>query len=760
MTTHRSAVLLGIALLACQPLASAQPPDAADAAGVMQRPRIGLVLAGGGAKGGAHVGVVKVLEEQRVPIDCIVGTSMGALVGAGYAAGLPARELERFVTGIDWDAVVGGTRRRPLEPIEQKRLDMAASTQVELGLRHGQVVTPGGLANTSGIDDLLRSYVARARMVADFDRLPIPFRAVATDMVTGRMVVLDRGDLATAMRASMAIPGMFAPVVWDRYVLADGGQVRNIPVDVAREACADVVIVVNPVEPEASPEKLMHVPQLVARSMAVMLKANEAVQLATLTERDVLIDVPTGDITSVDFKRVPEAIPLGEAAARQAGERLARYALPAEQYQAWRRGVTMPQDIETKVTAVRFEGLQKVNPEYLRSRTQVQPGEVVDIAAISADAMRMSALHDVDSVSYRLEGDAASPTLVWLPEETWVGHDVLRPSLGLHAGGHGDVKFLLGAQYVRHWMNDRGAQWRTHLQLGYESLLNTSWYQPFDVAQRWFVEPVLFGSRSEEDVYVDGDRIAQYHFYDVGGGVDFGVNLGPSSQVRVGYLSTRRRAAVATGISQLDQIDARLPEIEARDAGLTASATYDSRDSATFARHGLAAGIQYLRSDESLGAERDWQRLEAGIRKGMPWRENAVWFSLAGGTDAGSDRLPADRAFSLGGPRSLPAYQFDELRVRSYWLVDLSLLWRVIELVPVKHQALYSGFGLQAAGLNGRLDRVADDTVYSASAYLGGPTPIGTFTVGVGGAKDSWAVWLSLGRPVGKGSILDQGLFR
>jgi NTE family protein len=758
---ERLLVALGASLLlASTQAAAAGPSGSTEAREGPQRPRVGLVLSGGGAKGGAHVGVIKVLEERHVPIDCIVGTSMGALVGAGYAAGLPAKELESFVTGIHWDAVVGGSRRRPLEPIEQKRLDMAASSELEFGVRHGRIVTPGGIANTSGIDDLLRTYVARARMVADFDQLPIPYRAVATDMVSGRMVVLDHGDLATAMRASMAIPGVFAPVVWDRYVLADGGQVRNIPVDVARQACADVVIVVNPVEPEVAPEDLVHLERLVARSMAVMLHANEDVQLATLTDRDVRIDVPTGDITSTDFERVPEAIPLGEAAARAAVDLLERYALPEEQYQAWRRRVTMPQGIEARFADVRFEGLDKVNPEYLRSRTQIEPGQLVDIEAISADATRMSALDDVDSVAYRIEGDPANPTLVWLPEETWVGHDVLRPSAGLHAGGQGDVKFVAGVQYVRHWMNERGAQWRTNLQLGYESLLNTSWYQPFDVAQRWFVEPVVFASRSEEDVYVDSERIAAYHFYDTGGSVDLGANLGANGQVRVGYLTTRRRAAVSTGISQLDQIDARLPEIEARDAGMTARATYDSRDAATFARHGLAAEIQYLQSDESLGAERDWQRIEAGFRKGMPWGNNAVWLGLAGGTDPGGDMLPADRAFSLGGPRSLAAYQFDELRVRGYWLVDLSLLWRITELLPLRNQSVYGGLGLQSAGLYDRVDRVPDGTVYAASAYVGGPTPIGTFTIGVGGAKESWAVWLSLGRPVGKGSILGEGLFR
>ena len=724
------------------------------------RPRVGLVLAGGGAKGGAHVGVLKVLEELQVPVDCIAGTSMGALVGAGYAAGLPAAELETFIRGVDWKAVVGGAGRREMEPVEQKRLAMDASAGVRLGVKNGKVITPSGLANTSAIDDLLRTYVAQARMVPNFDELPIPYRAVATDMVTGKMVVLDHGDLALAMRASMAIPGAFSPVKLDRYILSDGGQVRNIPVDVARETCAEVVIVVNLVEPETPPEKLVEATQLLARSMDVMLQANEIIQLETLTDRDVRIDVEMGDIGTADFTRVPDTIPLGEAAARKVADRLAVYAVPKSEYVAWRKHVTTRQDVEARVADVRFEGLERVNPEYLRTMTTIAPGDKVDIKTISDDALRMSALNDVDSVTYRLEGDAANPTLVWQPQEASVGPNVLSPSLGIHASGGGDMKFVLGAQYIRSWMNDRGGQWISNAQVGYDSLLATSFYQPFDVAQRFFVEPGLFASRTVEDFYVDTERVAEYRFVDIGGDVDLGVNLGRTGQLRVGYVNTRRKADVRTGVSTLPGIDVRIEDADTRDAGIAASAMYDSRDRAVFARHGMAAEVQYVQSDESLGADRDWNRIEGGFRKSIPFGKHAMWASLAGGTHFGDDVLPGDRAFSLGGPRTMPAYQFDELRTREYWLADVNVLWRMVNLSPTRGQALYAGVGLQAAGLYERVDGTPDDEIYSASLSIGGPTPVGTFTLGVGGSPDSWGFWLSLGRPVGTGSILNDGLFR
>jgi NTE family protein len=325
-------------------------------------------------------------------------------------------------------------------------------------------------------------------MQPNFDKLPIPFRAIATDMVSGDMVVMKDGDLATAMRASMAIPGAFAPVITDKYVLADGGMVRNIPVDVAREMCADQVIVVNLVEPSVPKDKLQTAAQLIGRSNGVMIEANEKLQLATLTDRDVLISVQMGDITTSSFERVPETIPLGEAAARKAIPQLQRLSVPAADYQAWRTHVTSKQDVEAKLADVKYEGLERVNPEFLADRAQVKAGDTVDIAAISAEAQRMSALQEFESVSYKLTGDPATPTLEWLPQEKRWGPDYLKFDLGVYGSAGGDLGFAIYAKHTRTWINPLGAEWRNEVQLGYENLLKTSFYQPLDIGQHWFTD--------------------------------------------------------------------------------------------------------------------------------------------------------------------------------------------------------------------------------------------------------------------------------
>ena len=479
-------------LLACS-AATGAPTTAPEAsASAPQRPRVGLVLAGGGAKGGAHVGVLKVLEEMRVPVDCIAGTSMGALVGGGYASGIPAKGLEEFVTGIDWKSVVGGVGKRDLQTIEQKRAGVTYSNDIEMGLKDGGIQLPAGIVNTSSIEDLLRTYVARARAQTDFDKLPIPYRAVATDMISGKMVVLDSGDLATAMRASMAIPGAFAPVETEKYVLSDGGMVRNIPVDVARELCADVVIVVNLVEEEVKREKLKTALQLAGRSTDVMIVANENLQLESLTDQDIRIDVIMGDITTADFERVPDTIPLGEKAARGMADRLAALAVPPAQYQAWRNSVTAGQGIEARLADVKYEGMERVNPEYLKSRAEMKPGDTVDTAKISDEAQRMSALQEFESVSYTLTGDPANPTLEWWPKEKAFGPNYLKFDLGLYGSEGGDIGFVIYGKHTRTWVDSLGAEWRNELQLGGETYLSTSFYQPLDAAQRFFVEPRAF----------------------------------------------------------------------------------------------------------------------------------------------------------------------------------------------------------------------------------------------------------------------------
>jgi NTE family protein len=735
---------------------AAEPIVGAEAAASVypQRPRVGLVLAGGGAKGGAHVGVLKVLEEMHVPIDCIAGTSMGALVGGGYASGIPAEKMQDFLGGINWKLVVGGVGTRGLEPIEQKLQGVTYSNQLQIGIKDSQIIFAPGLVDTSGIDDLLRGFVGKARQQIDFDRLPIPFRAVATDMVSGQMVVLDHGDLSIAMRASMALPGVFAPVEKDKQILADGGLVRNLPVDVARALCADVVIVVSLVSPPANPDELKGPVRLLGRTMELMIEANEHLQLQSLSAKDVRIDVPMGDIGTGDFERTPETVALGVAAARRAAPELARYAVSPEQYLAWRHKVTSDQDIDSTVDTIEFAKLKRVNPQYLNQLSGIKPGDRVTTEDLSQGAQRMAVVEDIDSVSYELKGDLDHATLEWLPYEKSWAPDYIKVDLGMYASTSGDDRgFALYLAHNRTWINSLGAQWRNEIQFGTNQILSTSFYQPLDIAQRFFVEPKLLWHQEWENVFYDGNDIARYKFGDLGGRLDFGVNFGNAAQLRVGYLATDRRVQIETG-SPL------LPQLDIRDAGIAVSAFYDTRDTSFSATRGVVAALEYYKSDVALGAQRDWQRAELGVGFSIPFHNDVLRISAAGGSNIGSD-LPADRLFTLGGPVSLAGEELDALRAAAYWTVSASYLWQIKDLFALRGQTLYAGLRLQDLEAYETIDGTDTGQIGSLSIFVTGRTPVGPLTLGFATTTDnSRTVWISFGRPIAEGTILSREIFR
>jgi NTE family protein len=409
--------------------------------------------------------------------------------------------------------------------------------------------------------------------------------------------------------------------------------------------------------------------------------------------------------------------------------------------------------MEGQLAAVRYEGLKRVNPDYLAQRQQVQPGDPLDIVTISEEAQRISALQDFESVSYRLDGDRGSPTLTWLPHEKRIGPDYLRLDLGAYASREGDVTFALYGRHVRTWVNSLGAQWFNELQLGGETLLTTGFYQPLDTAHRFFVEPRFNFSRSLEDVFRDDERVSRYEFKDTLGELNFGANVGRYGQARVGYLYDERKISVDIGSTLM-------PEGNPVDAGIHLLAELDSRDTAFNPTRGVAMALEYLQSDSALGGDRDWERAELGVGIAVPLRRDVVWVTLAGGSDLDSD-LPGDRAFSVGGPESFPGFEQGELRVDGYWLASTSYLWKVKELLPIRNLAFYMGISVTGGQVFDRLDGGDDGELYGGSVFLTGRTLFGPLTVGIGSTStESWSLWMSVGRPVGHGTILERGVFR
>ncbi|MFW2403298.1 MAG: patatin-like phospholipase family protein [Gammaproteobacteria bacterium] len=715
------------------------------------RPRIGLALGGGGAKGAAHVGVLAVLDELRIPIDCIVGTSMGALVGGVYAGGMPADVLERTTLEIDWSRTVGSADQRKYQPITRKLDNRTYTNNIELGIKDGKLKGKAGLLQTQKIEDLIRDLVTEARMLNDFDELPIPFRAIATDMVSGEMVVMDSGDISVAMRASMAVPGAFSPIVVGDRVLSDGGMTRNLPVDVARDLCADVVIAVWLTRPQPGPGDLESALALVSRSTDVMIKANEKAQIATLTERDVGIEVPMGDITSSSFERAPDAVELGRAAAQAAAQQLRRYSLPEDDYWAWRRTVTTTGSNTSRLAEVRIVGLDRVDPRYVEQQLRhLKAGAIVTSEQVNQDTDRIYALGDFDKVSTILTGPREARVLEIRPIEKPWGPNFFSADLGLMAETSGELMAILRVDHDRTWFNSRGGRWQNTAQIGRQTILMTDFYQPFDVRQRFFIQPSLKWESDLQDIYLDGEREARYFLSQLRGALDLGMNFGTRAQLRtgakVGWIDTRR-----------DTGDVLLPELDREgESNVYAGAVYDTRDNIGLTTDGSYLNAKYANSGSWLGGEQDYSVAEGVITRAFRLGDDTLNVVAAGGAELSGD-LPVTRDFLLGGIRSFPGLNLNELRGTSYWVAGGNYRFKLKDIVPLFSQTLFAGLRLQAGRVGGRRDGALDGTLYGLSGSVSGRTVVGPFLISLGYvSNDSWALQLALGRPLPEGTVLDE----
>jgi NTE family protein len=721
---------------------SASPPG--------PRPRIGLVLGGGGAKGAAHVGVLSVLEEMRIPIDCIVGTSMGALVGGTYASGLTAVEVDEAIRGISFQQALAFEGERAHQPMRRKLAGDIYSNRFEFGVRHGGLTAPAGFINTQNIEQTIGLLVARSIGVRDFDRLPIPFRAIATDMQTGEMVVLAQGDLAEAMRASMSIPGVFAPVTLDGRVLGDGGLSRNVPVDIARQTCADVVIAVSVPNPVPTAEELQSPLTMVMRTIDVLVGANERQQLETLGSDDISIVVPMGDITSGSFDRTSEAIPLGRQAALTKRDQLARLSVGEQEYAAWRDATARGARRSVQLAGVELHGLTRVSERYVIENLDLATGSVVDERLLADRMNRLFASGEFERAEYALSGDAARPTLdVHLQEKSW-GPNIVRFDVGLMMGSDSNTAFVLGGDYLRTWINPLGGEVHGQLYFGRTSTLELSLYQPLDARRSWFIEPGLLARRSLEDFFIDGVAVARYDLDRAYGYFDVGSVFGNHAELRAGLVSGVQAA-------DRDIADPALPDAPTEGyGGWTARAVFDNRDRIDLPSHGWLGRLSYFHSDDALGSEvADYEKVDALVSGSYRFSEQLVHWRLAGGTSFDT-ALPIYDLFVLGGPISFPGLSLGELRGEDYWLASTMYMHKIAELSSLFGQALYLGFAVTAGDMEDRIDGVHEGPLYAGSLLFGGRTPLGPlrFYLSVA-SNDDWQVVLGIGRPIEEGAITD-----
>jgi NTE family protein len=704
-------------------------------------PRIGLALSGGGARGLAHIGVLKVLEELRVPVHCITGTSMGAVVGATYAAGVTSAEMEKTISATDWDAVFSDRPPRAETSIRHKIDDYKTLFAPEFGVKDGGLAVPKGILAGVSIEAYFRALTNQSGGAAQIESMPIPFRAVAADITTGEAVIFDKGSASLAMRASMSVPGVMAPVETGGRLLVDGGIVNNLPIDEARKLCGDIIIAVNISTPPLKREEINSALSVSLQLVNLLGKTTVEQQLKSLGPRDVYIEPDLAGISAGSFKLAENAIRAGEKAARALADQLQRYSVTPEQYAALTAQRAITKKGIGSVDEIRFAGLERTSPEVLHSLVRSKPGEELSEQRIAEDLRRIYGRGDFESVDYRIVDEPGKRVMMITPKEKSWGPDYLRFGIGLATDFRGENTFNALASYRKTWLNRLGGEWLTEAQIGNDTRLFTEFYQPVEARGRYFVAPYAMVGQSSRSVFQSESRVAIYNIQEGRVGVDGGMVLGTKGELRVGPMWRRINAEVDTGSPVF-------PNLKETSAGINVRALVDSMDRALFPRDGYRMRGTIYAADKNLGSDRNYQRYEGNVDVARSWGAHTVNFNIAAGTD-GNSGMPAYESFSLGGPLRLSAYRIGEFSGRRMAFGRLMYYNRTLKLPDLLGSGIYVGTSLEAGRVQNRFDGLVtnQNTVYSGSIFLAADTFLGPAYFGVGLGQGRGSVYLLLGLP-------------
>jgi NTE family protein len=703
--------------------------------------RIGLVLGGGGARGAAHIGVLKVLERERIPIHAITGTSVGSIVGGLYAAGYSPEEIEQAIGSIDWIDIFHDDTARRERPMRQKETDIGIVANLEVGLDNGNLRFPTTLVRGQKLGLWLRRMFLGRGKVESFDDLPIPFRCVATDIGQVKPVVFQSGDLALAVRASMAVPGAFAPVKHEGRVLVDGGIVNNIPIDVAREMGVDRVIVVDVGQPLAPAESVHSGVQVLVQMVSGMMRDRTQQSLSKMSSRDVLIRPDLGPLTSASFQEAIEGVDAGEKAALAAVEQLRELSVSEAEYQAWRSRQREPYSPPETVAFVDVDTSQSGTSEFVRDRLDTKPGQRLNLKKLEDDIAGTFGRGTYESISYHLETDAQGREgLRVVPVDAAIGRTLFRAGLQFDDDFAGNSDYQLNVEGRVTSLTQKGGEWRTLVGLGRVLSLATDLYLPFAERGNWFVSPSLEYSALNQPLVVENVTAAEYRLTTYGGAFKIGRDIGDRLQLSTSWVRSRARADLKVGLPEFGEIDS--DDV----GGVEFGVLWDSLDNVRFPRHGMRTEIAYTLFDTSLGSDQDGDLLRVSFDKAYSFGRNTVM--VGGRASLSKDETGVLQTLStLGGLTFLSGLSEREL------IGTQMLFFRGIYYRRLTRQSLLFDLPVYLAGSLeagntwfGKNEVSTGDLIKAGSIFLGLDLPIGPLQLGYGHTFDGRdAVYLSFG---------------
>lgn len=606
---------MSVAMAAEPPKDAAQTPAQArtevQATDGGDRPCVGLVLGGGGARGAAHVGVLKVLERERIPVCAIAGTSMGAVVGSLYASGMTPAEIEKALASVDWKDLFQDDPGRASLPMRRKEAQLNYRAELEAGWRDGAPVFPSGAVQGQKLGLLLRRLMLDASRTSRFDELPIPFRAIATDIVSGERVVFAEGDLAMAVRASMAVPAVFAPAEIDGRILVDGGISDNVPIDVVREMGADVVIAVDVGSPLLTREEMRTPVDVAYQMVSVLMQEKTNRSIASLGEGDVLIVPPLGTFSSAAFEQSVSVIDKGVEAAEAEAPRFRHLALPEADYAAWRseRRIAALEPPPTIAFIDVAPGRSRTG-RLVAYRAQGLVGQALDPDVIDAAVTGTFAEGAYQGIGWRAIERGGQTGIELLPVDKDWGPLFFNVGLQIADDFRGNSDYQLTAELLKTGVSGDGDEVRALLRLGQITEVSADWFAPIDLDRRFYAGLDAGYRAFDVPFVIDSVRIADFRI----ARTTLGLRAGLQTDPRWALEGTLRRSRF-DGDEVVGTVD--VADLTQQAMSVGGRAVWDTLDRLSFPSEGTRAVLSVDRYDELLG----------GVGEGWVarWRSDTVF---------------------------------------------------------------------------------------------------------------------------------------
>ncbi|WP_283149792.1 patatin-like phospholipase family protein [Silvimonas soli] len=731
------------ALVLAVPMAAATAQD---------RPRIGLVLGGGGARGLAHIGVLQVLAENHIPVDCIVGTSIGALVGGSYAAGQTAQNMSTLSGKTNWDALFSSGLPRQQMSYRQKQDDNMHLAPIDVGVRDdGSLALPKSAIETQKIATLLRD-LTYGGTVKSFDDLSVPFRAIATDLETGEMVVMSDGDLVTAMRASMAVPGVFPPVARSQHLLVDGGLSRNLGVDVARKMCADVIIAVDVASPPLKRDGINTIFDVANQYTRLMIVQNQRPQIASLKPDDVLITPALGTLESTDFNKASDFIIAGEKAARQQLVQLQRYELSPAEYDKWEVARESKRLQPKPIDSIEVARTTRVNPDVLSRNVDVELGKDLDSGDFHDQLSHLYSRGDFSQLDYELLDDGAGQKLRLIPVEKDWGPNYLNFGIALGTDFENASPYALLARYRRTWLNSLGGEASVILRAGDTMALGGEFYQPLQIDGYAFVAPNFTVQSSPLALYDGNTQVGQFRLYKQQGGIDLGSTFSRYGEARIGFMAEHAHASPVVGGILASDANGQpgiiaLPEIYQHDYGMRASLNYDQLDNADFPSSGTALQLSAYQAWGGGANTASYGRLSLLGKQAFSLGETNGYVMVKAQTTSHATDAIVDTAW-MGGFLNLSSYPYQAL-LGDKFLYSRVTLYRPLPFLNTESRSTMLGLAAEAGKMDeSTFDQSASKWHYSGVGFIAIESFLGPLYLGAAyGDNRQWRYYLTLGNP-------------